>query len=227
MGQKVSPLGLRLGINQNWRSRWSAPKGKLSLWIKEDLLIRQTLKKVLSNAFIAKVEIERQDEIIYIFLWSSHLGAVLGQGNKNVERIVFILKKVLKKRFCKIRIKVNEVKNPHLNAQLIANDIAYKIVNRENYRVVQKQAIKGAIRSGARGIKVAIAGRLNGADIARREYLSEGKIPLSTLSANIDYGAAQSLTGYGQVGVKVWICHDNLSAKSGVREKMFVEKEKF
>lgn len=131
------------------------------------------------------------------------MGVILGQKNKNVEKIIYFLKRALKKRHYIIYIKVIEIKNPSLNAQLIANDVAQKIANKENYRNVQKQVMKSANRLGIKGIKIAVAGRLNGADIARREYLSQGKIPLSTLSANIAYGFKESKTNYGQIGVKV------------------------
>lgn len=208
MGQKVNPLALRLGINQDWRSRWFAKGNDLHLWIKEDLIIRRTLKQKLSDVFVGRVEIERQNDVISIFLWSSRLGVILGQKNKNVERIIFLLKKALKNRKYIIKIKVIEIRNSALNAQLVANDVAQKIANKQNYRQIQKQAIRSAVRLGAKGIKVSVAGRLNGAEIARREYLSEGKIPLSTLNANIDYGFSESKTNYGQIGVKVWIYHD-------------------
>ena len=216
MGQKVSPLALRLGINQDWRSRWLTSDKNLNLWIKEDLIIRRTLKAKLTDSFIARVEIERQDNVINIFLWSSRLGVILGQRNKNVERVIFFLKRALKRRDYVIKIKVVEIKNPALNAQLVANETAYKIANKENYRQIQKAVVKSAIRLGAKGVKIAVSGRLNGADIARREYISQGKIPLSTLKANIDYGFAESKTSYGQIGIKVWIYHGNVETKPSI-----------
>lgn len=219
MGQKVSPLALRLGINQDWKSRWFASGKELQSWIKEDLIIRRTLKEKLSNVFVAQVEIERQGDVINIFLWSSRLGVILGQKNKNVERVIFFLKRALKKRNYTIKIKVIEIRNSSLNAQLIANDVAQKIANKDNYRALQKQVIKNATRLGVRGIKVSVSGRLNGADIARREYLSQGKIPLSTLKANIEYGFAESKTSYGQIGVKVWIYHGNFDQQLATKDK--------
>ena len=204
MGQKISPLALRLGINQNWQSRWVAKKSDIAIWIKEDAVIRQTIKKKLPNSFISKIEIERQNNKFHIFISTSRLGLILGQKSQNIKRIILILKKALKAR---------EVKIPGLNAQLVANDLAYGIANRESYRKLQRQGVKSAMRLGAKGIKITVSGRLNGANISRKEHISEGKIPLSTLRADIDYGFAESLTNYGQIGIKVWIYQGNIFKK--------------
>ncbi len=207
MGQKVSPFALRLGYVTNWKSRWfnGNQHQKTAQWIKEDHLIRRFFRHQSASVVLAKVEIERQNNKIKIFLFSSRIGYFIGQKGKKLQILQHKLQRLLKNRSYIIRIELIEEKKPALNAQLVANEIAQQLVNRQNYKKVQKATIRNALRLGAQGIKTQVAGRLNGADIARTEGYKEGKLPLSTLRCTVDYGFAEALTTYGQIGVKVWI----------------------
>ncbi len=216
MGQKISPFALRLGINQDWISRWFTANNhrRNALWIKEDYLIRKFFQNQPTNIVLSKVAIERQNTKIKIFLYSSKIGYFLGQKGKKLQLIQKQIQRLLKNRKYIIRIELIEQKKPALNAQLIANDIANQLVNRQNYKKVQKNSIRSALRLGAFGIKTQVSGRLNGADIARKEGYKEGKLPLSTFRCKIDYGFAEALTTYGQIGVKVWVYSDQTKSPS-------------
>ncbi len=205
MGHKITPTGLRIGINQDWRSQWVARKHELAKWMEEDYNVRKVLMKKLHNAGISEIELKRQNNNVCVFIHSSRLGLILGQKGKNLEAISLLIKKTLKNRNYIVKIEVVEERNPAVNAQILAYEIAYKIANRENYRTVQQESIRNAQRLGVLGIKITIGGRLRGADIARGSTLSYGKLPLSTLRAKLNYGFAVSKTTYGQIGVKVWI----------------------
>ncbi len=205
MGQKIIPTALRIGINQQWDSQWIAPKNKEALWIKESVILRRMFNQKLPSAFIAKIEIHRYGDVINIYIHSSRLGPILGQQGKNLKRITEWAQKALKNRQYKIKIEVIEERNAGLNAQIVAQDIAKRIVNRENYRLIQQKAIRTGKRLGVHGMKIIISGRLNGADIARRSVQAFGALPLSTLKVRMNYGFAISKTNYGQIGVKVWI----------------------
>lgn len=216
MGQKINPFALRVGINKPWISRWVANDYQLSTFLKEDYFIRQFLLAKLPSTFIAKIEIERHNNKVFLLIFSSNLGIIFGQKGENIKKVTLNLKKQLWRKFRMqrvIKVEIKEIKNPGLNAQLVANDIAKRINLRESYRNLQREAIKNAIRLGAKGIKVSVAGRLNGADIARKSHLSQGKIPLSTLKADIDYGFAESPTKYGRVSVKTWIYFGNVKIR--------------
>lgn len=205
MGHKITPTGLRIGINQNWRSQWIAKKHELPLWMEEDYKVRKLLMSKLYNAGISEIELRRENNTMSILIHSSRLGLILGQKGKNLERISLLVKKTLGRRDYVIKIEVIEERNPAINAQILAYEIANKIRNRENYRNVQRETIRNAQRLGVLGIKIKVSGRLRGADIARSETVSFGKLPLSTLRAKLNYGFAVSKTMYGLIGIKVWI----------------------
>ena len=194
MGQKVSPVGLRVGINRNWDSRWYANDQDFAGLLHEDIKIREYLLKKLKTASVARVEIERSKNRVTIFVHTSRPGVVIG---KEVSKMV---------KDKQVFINIVEIKNPDVVAQLVANNIAEQLENRASFRTVQKRAIQRAMRAGAKGIKTSVSGRLGGADMARAEGYSEGNVPLHTLRADIDYATAEADTTYGKLGVKVWIC---------------------
>lgn len=204
MGQKVNPVGFRLGIYRNWDSRWFARKsyGKEVL---EDFQIRKFLSAVLQNAEISKIEIEKAgDDNMRITLHSGRPGIVIGKRGADIDS----LRTELARRWNKknVEVSVQEVKSPELDAVLVAKDIAEQLVKRGSFKKAMKRAAISAMKSGAKGIKICCAGRLNGAEIAREEWTRVGSIPLHTIRADVDYGLAEALTTYGLIGVKVWIC---------------------
>ncbi len=201
MGQKVNPIGLRLGIIRDWESKWYAGKdyGELLL---EDIKIRDHLKKRLKDAAVAKIEIERAANRVNVTIHTAKPGMVIGKGGSEVENIRNEITKMTNK---KVHINIAEVKKPELNATLVAENIAQQLERRISFRRAMKQAIQRTMRAGALGIRTMTSGRLGGADIARSEGYSEGTVPLHTLRADIDYGTAEAHTTYGRIGVKVWI----------------------
>lgn len=204
MGQKVSPVGLRVGINRDWDSRWYANDQDFATLLHEDIKIREFLMKKLKAASVAKVEIERSKNRVNIYVHTARPGAVIGKDGEAVEKLK---KEVVKMAHGKdIFINIVEIKNPDIVAQLVANSIAEQLENRASFRTVQKRSIQRTMRSGAKGIKTSVSGRLGGADMARAEGYSEGNVPLHTLRADIDYATAEADTTYGKLGVKVWIC---------------------
>jgi small subunit ribosomal protein S3 len=211
MGQKVNPHGLRVGVNKDWDSRWYADKKHFADNLIEDYKIREFIKKELFIAGIAKTEIERFANRVKVNIFTAKPGMVIGKGGSGVEIIRNKLEKMTEKT---VIINVEEVKRPDLDAQLVAESIASQIERRVSFRRAMKQSIQRSMRMGAKGIKTLVSGRLNGADMARNEGYSEGKIPLQTLRADISYGFAEADTTYGKIGVKVWICRDEVfSAK--------------
>ena len=201
MGQKVHPIGFRLGINKTWVSRWYAENdfGKL---LQEDLTIRKYLKKKLYQAGVSKIEIERATSKIRINIFTSRPGMVIGRKGAEIDQLKKELQALTDKE---IYINIHEVKKPDLDAQLVAESIALQLIRRVAFRRAIKKSVSTALKFGALGIKVSCAGRLGGAEIARQEWYREGRVPLHTLRANIDYGFAEALTTYGLIGVKVWI----------------------
>lgn len=201
MGQKVNPIGLRLGVNRTWESKWFAEKDYVK-WLHEDLSIRQLIKKELNAAGIAKIEIERAPGKVKITIHSARPGVVIGKGGAGVEDLKAKLHKV-----CNSNLYVNiiEVRKPEANAQLIAESIAQQLEKRVAFRRAVKKAMGQASKFGAKGIKVHLAGRLGGADMSRKERYHEGRVPLHTLRADIDYGLAVANTTYGATGIKVWV----------------------
>ena len=192
MGQKVSPIGLRIGINKDWESKWYAPNSKFADNLNKDIKIREYITKNLTDKGISKVEIEKNKNRFEVIIHSSKPGVLIGKGGEEIEK--------LKKELGKI---VN--KKPDLDAQLVADSIAKQITNRASFRMVQKRAIKNAMKAGAKGIKTSVSGRLGGADMARSEGYTEGTIPLHTIRADVDYAQSEADTTFGKIGVKVWI----------------------
>jgi small subunit ribosomal protein S3 len=201
LGQKVNPHGLRVGIIKDWDSRWYSDKNFDELLV-EDFNIRKYIKKVLYTASISKIEIERAANRIRVTINTAKPGMVIGKGGSGVEKLKKDLEDMTSKQ---VSINVVEVKNPDIDAQLIAENIASQLERRISFRRAMKQSISRALRSGAKGIKTMVSGRLGGAEIARTERYHEGTIPLQTLRADIDYGFAEAHTTYGRIGVKVWV----------------------
>jgi len=201
MGQKVNPVGLRVGIIRDWEGRWFAEKDYASL-LHEDLKIREFIKGKLHGSGIAKVEIERAANRIKVTIHTARPGMVIGRGGTEVDNLRKELGKISGKQ---VSLNIAEVKVPELNAQLVAENIAFQLERRTSFRRAMKQSINRSMRLGAQGVKVSCSGRLMGAEIARTEGYSEGKVPLHTLRADIDYGFTEANTTYGKIGVKVWI----------------------
>ncbi len=201
MGQKINPVGLRVGIIRDWEGRWFAEKDYATL-LHEDLKIRRFVKSKLYNSGVARIEIERAANRVKVTIHTARPGMVIGRGGTEVENLRKSLEKLTDKQ---VSLNIAEVKTPDLNAQLVAENICFQLERRSSYRRAMKQAITRIMRLGALGVKVKCSGRLMGAEIARTEGYSEGKVPLHTLRADIDYGFAEAHTTYGKIGVKVWI----------------------
>ena len=202
MGQKVNPHGLRVGVIKDWDSRWYASDEKVGDLIVEDQKIRKYLKKTLYGAGVPKIEIERSADVVTIYLHCARPGVVIGKGGEQIEQYRLAVEKLIGK---KVKLNIVEVKNPDMNAQLVAENIAQQLEKRISFRRAMKKAMQQATRLGAKGIKVTCAGRLGGAEIARSESYHEGTIPLQTIRADIEYGFAEAATTFGRIGVKVWI----------------------
>ena len=202
MGQKVNPHGLRVGIIKDWNSKWYADKKHFDEFLVEDDKIRKYVKKKLFISGISKIEIERAANRVKISVYTSKPGMVIGRGGSGVEAL---RKEIESMTGRSVSINVEEIKNPSLDAQLVAENIASQLERRVSFRRAMKQVIQRTMRSGAKGIKTSVSGRLGGADMARTEGYNEGSIPLQTLRADIDYGFAEADTTYGKLGVKVWI----------------------
>ncbi len=202
MGQKVSPVGLRVGIIRDWDSRWYADKNDVADLLQEDIKIRDLLTEFYVNAAVSKIEIERLKNRVVISVNTAKPGMVIGREGSIKNEVVSKLKKLTSKD---IVLNVVEVKKPELDAQLVADSVAQQLENRASFRRVQKMAIQRAMRAGAKGVKTLVSGRLGGAEIARSEGYSEGNVPLHTLRADIDYATSEAMTTYGKLGVKVWI----------------------
>ena len=204
MGQKVSPVGLRVGVNRDWSSRWYANKKDFSGLLHEDIKVRNYITNKLKGAQVAKVEIERTKNRVNVFVHTARPGVVIGKDGESVAALRKEVAKMVNGK--EVFINIEEVKNPDTVAQLVAYNIAEQLENRASFRTVQKRAIQRAMRAGAKGIKTSVSGRFGGADIARAEGYSEGVVPLHTIRADIDYATAEADTTYGKLGVKVWIC---------------------
>jgi small subunit ribosomal protein S3 len=201
VGQKVNPVGLRIGVIRDWESKWFAGKDYSTL-LHEDIKIREYISKRLSDASVSKIEIERAANRVNVTIHTAKPGMVIGKGGTEVEALRKALNQLSGKR---VHINILEIKKADLDAKLVAENIARQLENRISFRRAQKQTIQRAMRAGAQGIKTQVSGRLGGADIARAEHYSEGTVPLHTLRADIDYGTAEADTTYGKLGVKVWI----------------------
>ncbi|MBS4025099.1 MAG: 30S ribosomal protein S3 [Clostridia bacterium] len=201
MGQKVNPKGLRIGIIKDWDAKWYADKGYADL-LHEDLKIRKYTKNKLYQAGISLIEIERAANRVKVSISTAKPGIVIGRGGTEVEQLRKELEKMTNK---KVNINITEIKRPELDAQLVAESVAVQLEKRIAFRRAMKQAVSRTMRFGAQGIKISCSGRLAGAEMARTEWYSEGKVPLHTLRADIDYGFAEANTTYGKIGIKVWI----------------------
>ena len=201
MGQKTNPVGLRLGINRTWDSQWFTTKN-YSQWLEEDIMIRRYIKKRLSRAGVSKVDIERRGGKVRIHIYTARPGMVIGRKGAEVD---FLSEELCHLTDKQVNIDIKEVKRPELNAQLVAEHIAGQLEQRVSFRRAMKKAIASAMRMGAKGIKLKCSGRLGGAEMSRSEGYMDGRVPLHTLRADIDYAASTAFTTYGTVGVKVWI----------------------
>lgn len=203
MGQKVSPIGMRVGIIRDWESRWYADKDYADLLL-EDVKIREFLFAELKAASVSRIEIERSKNRVEVMLRSARPGVIIGTNGENVEIVKKKIEKITKGK--NVVIKVVEIANPDLDARIVARGIADQLEQRASFRTAQKRAIQKSMRAGAKGIKTAVSGRLGGADMARTEGYAEGVVPLHTLRSDIDYAWEEASTTYGRLGVKVWIC---------------------
>ena len=202
MGQKVSPIGQRIGINKDWESKWYAPKKDFAKTLKEDMEIRKYLEKNLVDKGIAKVEIERSKKKTEVTIHSAKPGVLIGKGGEEIEKLKKVLSELVGHP---VQVSIIDIKKVDINAKLVADSIAKQISNRASFRMAQKRAIKNAMKAGAKGIKTSVSGRLGGADMARTEGYKEGTIPLHTFRADIDYAQSEADTTFGKIGVKVWI----------------------
>ena len=217
MGQKINPIGFRLGINRGWDSVWFAKKKEFGRYLIEDFKIRKYIKKNITNSGVSEVIIERSSKKIIVSIHTSRPGFVIGKKGADIEKIKKNIKKITDSE---ITLNIKEIKKPELNANLAAENIAQQLVKRIAYRRAMKRAMQSAMRLNAKGIKVMVSGRLAGNEIARTEWLREGSIPSHTLRANIDYGVAEALTTYGIIGIKVWIYKGELFEKDIEKEKI-------
>ena len=217
MGQKINPIGFRLGINRGWDSVWFAKKKDFGKYLIEDFKIRQYIKKNILNSGVSEIIIERSAKKIIVSIHTSRPGFVIGKKGADIEKIKKNIKKITDSE---ITLNIKEIKKPELNASLAADNIAQQLVKRIAYRRAMKRAMQSAMRLNAKGIKVMVSGRLAGNEIARTEWLREGSIPSHTLRANIDYGVAEALTTYGIIGIKVWIYKGELFEKDIEKEKI-------
>jgi len=215
MGQKTHPYGYRLGITKPWRSRWFATKNYAQL-LEEDKFIREIIKKKLFSAGISRVEIERKANQVSVTIYTAKPGMVVGKQGKGIEDLRSYLNSVLNK---KIEMNVQEIRNIDLESQLVAESIAFQLEKRVAFRRAMKQSISKAMKSGAKGIKIMVSGRLGGVEIARAEWLKDGRIPLQTLRSDIDYGFTEANTIFGKIGVKVWICKGEIFPKGELNPK--------
>ena len=223
MGQKVNPIGLRLGINRTWDSRWVASKGEYATLLHEDIRIRAMLMKLLKQAAISKIVIERPHKKCRVTIFSARPGVVIGKKGADIDKI---RKAVAKLTTSEVVINIVEVRKPEIDATLVADSIAQQLERRVAFRRAMKRAVQSAMRLGSEGIRINCSGRLGGAEIARLEWYREGRVPLHTLRADVDYGVGTAFTTYGTCGIKVWIfkgeilehdpmAHDNRIAEEG------------
>ena len=217
MGQKVNPIGFRLGVNRGWDSVWFARKSDYGKYLIEDYKIREFIKKNILNSGVSEIVIERSGKKCSVFIHTSRPGFVIGKKGSDIEKIKGKISKITDSE---VSVNIKEIKKPELNAYLVAENISQQLVKRIAYRRAMKRAMQSAMRLGAKGIKVTLSGRLAGNEIARSEWLREGSIPLHTLRANLDYAEAEALTTYGIIGVKVWIYKGEIFLKDVNKQKM-------
>ena len=211
MGQKIHPIGFRLSVNKNWSSRWFANSRNFAHMLNEDLKVREYLKKKLAHASVSKVVIERPAKDARITIHSARPGVVIGKKGEDIEVLKADLRKLLGVQM--VHVNIEEVRKPEVDAQLIADSIGQQLEKRIMFRRAMKRAMQNAMRLGAQGIKIMSAGRLNGIEIARTEWYREGRVPLHTLRADIDYGFSEAKTTYGVIGIKVWVYKGEVAGK--------------
>ena len=205
MGQKVNPVGIRLGITRDWTSKWYASKKQFPLLVHTDFLVREFLKKKLADASVSRIQIERAAKKVNITIQTARPGIVIGKKGEDIEKLRAQTAALLAIPVGDVRLNIAEIRKPELDAQLVAEGMAQQIEKRVMFRRAMKRAVMSTMRSGALGVKVRMSGRLNGSEIARTEWVREGRIPLHTFRADIDYGLAEAQTTYGVIGIKVWI----------------------
>jgi len=205
MGQKVNPTGIRLGIASDWTSKWYANSRNFPDLLETDLKVRQYLKKKLANASVSRIQIERPARLARITIHTARPGVVIGKKGEDIEALRREVARMMDLDMKDLQINIEEIRKPELDAQLVAEGVAQQLERRIMFRRAMKRAVTNAMRLGALGIKIQVSGRLNGAEIARTEWTREGRVPLHTLRANIDYGLAEAQTTYGVIGIKVWI----------------------
>ena len=220
MGQKVHPYGFRLGFNKTWRSRWYSDRDYAKL-LHEDLALRQDLKKRFAHAGVSRIETERAANKLKIDIYTSRPGIIIGRKGAEVDK----LKAELEKQYGgQVYITVKEIKKPELDAQLVSENVATQLEKRVAFRRAMKRSVQSALRLGAQGIKIMVAGRLGGAEIARTEWYREGRVPLHTLRANVDYGFAEAHTTMGQIGVKTWLFKGEVLPAQPIKSETFLER---
>lgn len=221
MGQKVSPVGMRVGINRDWESRWFADDKEYAKFLHEDIKVRKYVTKNLKDALVSHVEIERRESEkghdVKVMLFVARPGVLIGQDGARINTIKKEISKILKGS--NVRVDAIEVKNPDLDASLVAQWIASELENRASFRTAQKKAIQRVRKAGAKGCRTMVSGRLGGADIARSEGYKDGIVPLTTLRSNIDFAIAEAVTPYGRLGVKVWICRGDKALEEAEPKK--------
>lgn len=209
MGQKTHPIGFRLGINKPWLSTWF-DENNFAAKLSEDIILRRYIAHRLTNAGIARVEISRTAKKVTVTIFTSRPGIVIGRGGEEVERLRSEIHALVGQE---IKLNVSEVKRPELDAQLVGESIAQQLLKKISFRRAAKKSIQSTMRMGAEGIKICLSGRLGGSEMSRRETFREGRVPLHTLRADIDYALVEAATTYGKIGVKVWICNGEISTK--------------
>ncbi len=205
MGQKVHPTGFRLGIATDWTSKWYADTGQFADFLDEDLKIRDFLKKKLSQASVSRIQISRPAKSVAVTIHTARPGIIIGKKGEDIEKLRIEVASLVSVHINNVKINIEEIRKPELDAQLVAENIASQLERRVMFRRAMRRSVTNAMRLGAEGIKINVSGRLNGAEIARNEWYREGRVPLHTLRADVDYGLAEALTTYGILGVKVWI----------------------
>jgi small subunit ribosomal protein S3 len=205
MGQKVHPTGFRLGIATDWTSKWYADSADFADFLEEDLKIREFLKKKLAQAAVSRIQISRPAKSVAVTIHTARPGIIIGKKGEDIERLRIEVAGLVSAHLNNVKISIEEIRKPELDAQLVAEGVASQLERRVMFRRAMRRSVTNAMRIGAEGIKINVSGRLNGAEIARNEWYREGRVPLHTLRANVDYGFAEALTTYGILGVKVWI----------------------
>lgn len=219
MGQKVHPIGIRLGISSDWNSTWYAGGSDYANYLNDDIKVREYLKKELAHASVSKIHIDRPAKSVVITVHSARPGIVIGKKGEDVERIRRSIAPMLGLNINNVKINISEIRKPELDAQLVAESVAQQLERRVMFRRAMKRVLTNTMRLGAQGVKIAVSGRLNGAEIARREWYHDGRVPLHTLRADIDYGVAEAHTTYGVIGIKVWICNGEVFDLEAKRDK--------